>query len=293
MDKEVVEPKQTPAEEPAAELGSGVYVDVENLQDAGQEIIKSLLDYWPDVAPKPSLLNLYVRADHAELWNMWAESEFPEISITSAKGIQHFSKTQTKNSADIAMAIDAMSDFLLGRIVYVVVVSDDSDFISLYAKVRDEQNLIGCSARKVPFLWVLTDRSGTRSETIKTFFPNSHIHILPFHRELFSSPKKTESRGSVQKVDDNAAYLIMAKAIIDRIPAGEFKSTDCREIIRDSCPDHPLATAGDPTYGTEFYRKIFPILQSRGVDNPGSRPRRYYMSQQAKDSAHQPPTPAP
>ena len=281
---------QHPAAEPAAPLGSGVYVDVENLEGSqqqqtkeAQEFIKALLADWPAATPKPSRLIFYVRADQSRLWNIWAGSEFPEVDTVSAEGVQHFGKNPAKNSDDIAMAIDAITDIALGRIACVVVVSDDSDFIPLYSKLRDEKNLLVSGQGDIPFLWVLTDRQGTKSDTIKEFFPNSYTHTVPFPKAEVNAPAETAA--TQERASD--PYETMALAIIEHIPEGEFKSTDCRAIISKCCPDHPLASAKEPTYGTEFYKKIFPILKERGVDNPKNRPRRYYMPQQAKGSTHQ------
>ncbi len=274
--------------------GSGLYVDVENLQgtNAAQEVIKSLLESWPSAAPSATRLNLYVRADHSLLWEVWAEDRFPNINV-SAKGVQHFSNNPTKNSADIAMAIDAIADILLGRISYVVVVSDDSDFISLYSKLREEQHRIGYTSGDIPFLWALTDRPNTRSSTLKDYFPKRHIHEVPF-------PKETkETVAATKEVKDNpseespapanatdAPYAAMARAIIEKIPVGRFKSTDCQKIIKAGWPKYPLATTSQESFGAEFRKKLWPILESLGVSepNPDSKPRQYEMTQKAKDS---------
>ena len=135
---------------------SGLYVDVENLQSHGQAVIQSLVEHWPDKAPAPSRLTLYVRANQVELWRLWAASRFSDLEVV-VKGTQHFSMTSTKNSADIAIATNAMADLIAGRVAHVALLSDDSDFISLYGAVRDEPE-IPLSDGKVPFLWIVTDR---------------------------------------------------------------------------------------------------------------------------------------
>ena len=59
---------------------SGLYVDMENLQHAdGQGMLQGLIENWPDRAPAPARLALYVRADHVELWRLWATSRFPDL----------------------------------------------------------------------------------------------------------------------------------------------------------------------------------------------------------------------
>ena len=272
---------QHPAVEPVAPLGSGVYVDVENLQTAAQEVVRALMKSWPDSFPAPSLLSLYVRADQSDLWRMWAESHFPGIPV-KAKGIQHFSNTPAKNSADIAIAVDAMADFLMRRIDCVAVVSDDSDFISLYSKLRDEQAAIGHQPGKVPFLWVVTDRPRTRSLFMQEFFPNSHVHAVPFPKAEVNTPAET----AVNQERASNPYDAMALAIIEETDIGTFKSSETQNIIKKHWPNHSLAKASKQTYGEEFRKRLLPALQKRGVTepNPNKKPREYGMTAEAKGS---------
>ena len=154
--------------------GSGVYVDVENLQGEAQELMSGLMFNWPETAPPPSRLTLYVRADQTELWYLWAIDQFENVEVV-VKGIQHFSRDSSKNSADIAIATNAITDFVRGRISYVVVFSDDSDFISLYSAIRDE---VDQTQGPTPFLWVVTDRHKSLSPNVKQFFPKKILHIV-------------------------------------------------------------------------------------------------------------------
>ncbi len=147
--------------------GSGLYVDAENLQSDCQALIQSLVKNWPTSAPAPSRLTLYVRADQAELWRVWASSRFSDLEV-AVHGTQHFSMNSSKNSADIAIATNAMADLILKRVTHVTVFSDDSDFISLYAAIRDELDIPLADGR-VPFLWVVTDREGSLSTTVTHF----------------------------------------------------------------------------------------------------------------------------
>ena len=252
-----------------------------------------MLASWPEGIPIPSRLNVYVRADQTLLWNMWAESQFPDISV-AAKGIQHFSNTPTKNSADIALAIDAITDILLGRISYVVVLSDDSDFISLFTKVRDEQDQIGYAPGKVPFLWVLTDRNGTRSSTIKDYFPNNHFHSVHFPKITSDLPNASETNVPLERPvppkGANHPFEDMAQTTIEQVPIGPFTSGDCWGIISSRWPKHPMVTTWKSlknpgaAFGQEFLNNIFPILRSRGVTELSKKPRKYEMTQRAKDS---------
>ena len=148
--------------------GSGLYVDMENLRGDGQAVIEGLVRNWPGNAPVLSRLSLYVRADQVELWRLWATSRFEDMEVV-VKGTQHFSMSPTKNSSDISIAVNAMADLLLKRVSHIAVLSDDSDFISLYAAICDEPEI--SSNGSAPFLWVVTDRDDTLSATVKQFFP--------------------------------------------------------------------------------------------------------------------------
>ncbi len=157
---------------------TGIYADIQNLQEIARNTLINLVRKWPDRMPTPGKLNLYVRADHSHLWNVWATSTFVSMDVT-VKGVQHYSLAATKNAADMAIAVDAISDFNHGRVSHVAVVSDDSDFISLYAKLVEETEHMEPTPPKdqIPFLWVLTDRIGTKSNLLQDFFPPKYVHI--------------------------------------------------------------------------------------------------------------------
>ena len=263
---------------PAA--GSGLYVDVENLLSDGQALIRKLIDDWPSVAPEPSRLSIYVRADLVELWRLWATSQFQEL-VVDVKGIQHFSAYSSKNSADIAIATNAMSDLLLGRIGHVVVLSDDSDFISLYVSIRDEMYRSQWQTTRVPFLWVVTDRDNSVSRTVRQYFPPEQLHVLSSEDIGLSPANEVEAllpnaeRGP--SLGDAPNWEEIAQAIIEQMPIGKFKSTDCQGIIRKFWPQHPMSAAAGPAFGIEFQKNVWPILQKMGVQiaNPGKKPIRY------------------
>ena len=266
--------------------GSGLYIDVENLRSDGQSLIKTLFDSWPSVAPAPVHLALYVRADLVELWRLWATSEFRGLTV-DVRGIQHFSTYSSKNSADIAIATNAMADLLLGRIGHVVVLSDDSDFISLYVAIRDEMNRSQSETGKVPFLWVVTDRADTVSSTVKQYFPSEHLHVLGTGsadpQRLEAADVQANPEPAFRPTEHNI-WAEIGQAIVEQIPVGKFRSTDCQGVVKKYWPQHPMAVASGPAFGIEFQKNIWPILQQRGVKiaNPGKKPIRYEMTGGAK-----------
>ena len=296
--------------------GTALYVDTENLQGSAQTLIENIIEDWPEGTPPPTRLNLYVQADRVSLWDIWANGRFPHLT-TTARGIQHFSNRQSKNSADIAIAIDAIADYVTGVAEFVAVMSDDSDFIPLYAKLKELES------RRVPFLWLVTDRTKTRSTTIRDYFPNAHIHVVHTRRAPMpndagetqsSGPRRTrpvglsappagdagetQSNGSRRTrsagvsgppaSDDGKSradrLVDVADLIIQQMPAGSFRSTECQRVIKSQWPGDPMARMSSVRFGTEFANKIWPILGERGVELLSTKPRKYGLPQEVKDA---------
>ncbi|MDE2822350.1 MAG: NYN domain-containing protein, partial [Chloroflexota bacterium] len=272
--------------------GTALYVDTENLQGSAQTLIENIIEDWPTGTPPPTRLNLYVQADRVTLWDIWATGRFPQLAVM-ARGIQHFSNRQSKNSADIAIAIDAIADYVNGVAQYVAVMSDDSDFIPLYGKLKE------LSDETVPFLWLVTNRDKTRSTTIRDYFPNDHIHVVQMRKysQVTSSrdarpnvaprprpavrsapPAGDDGKGRADRMDE------VADLIIEQIPAGSFRSTECQRVIKSRWPGDPMARMSSVRFGTEFANKIWPILDERGVELLSTKPRKYGLTQEIKDA---------
>ncbi len=300
---------------------SALYVDVENLRDGAQAVVEDLIGSWPSSIPAVGRLCLYVRAENLDLWEMWARSHFPDIAVV-VKGVQHYSFHPSKNAADMAIAMDALSDMMLRRANWLVVLSDDSDFIGLYAKVKEINEESGGDGRNAPFTWVLTDRRDTRSGTIRDYFPNDHVYTINFPtgrgpasaqvsavrpsqaaprtarpeqpapkpaRKAQATPAACKRRTGTKADDDRRNDQLlgqMAEMIIREVPVGFFGSGDCQKIVRGQWPDHSLARSSPSGFGTKFANSILPLLKERGVTEPNSnrRPRRYEMTKDAKDN---------
>jgi uncharacterized LabA/DUF88 family protein len=296
--------KQT--KEQAAKVGTGIYADVQNLQEISRDVLISLVNHWPEGMPAPTKLNLYVRADHQHLWRVWATNQFKDMEVSVA-GVQHYSLSATKNAADMAIAVDSISDLLHGFVSHVAVVSDDSDFISIFAKLAEEADRDDSETNgRVPFLWVFTDRKDTRSMLLEDFFPRDYIHVVDLSvpvrqeptnekesesdtQEVATQPEKetpaAEPARSEQPLSRAALSEQIALQLIKEMPIGKFKSTDCQQTIHTRFPAHPLAKADGPAFGQLFRRDILPLLQRKGVRELGNqRPRQYEMTREAKRS---------
>ena len=276
---------------------AALYVDTENLLAAAQGTVKTIVEKWPEGAPALGSLHLYVRADRVALWEMWATGNYPGLTVT-VKGVQHFSHHHSKNSADMAIAMDAIADFVTGDSEFVAVLSDDSDFMPVFAKLK------AMSAGKAPFLWLVTDRVRTRSATIEEYFPSEHIHIVrvsaPANDFILLRPgddgnnvnqralEEERRRAADLKVreDDVRIREEMVDLIVRQIPIGSFKSTDCLPIIQGRFPRHRMARMQGGSFGMEFTNKLWPILEKRGVRVGSKRPRKYEMTAEAKGFSH-------
>ena len=257
--------------------GTGLYVDMENLHTEGQALIQGLIDDWPGNTPPPSHLNLYVHADQTELWRLWASSRFKNMEVR-AHGTQHFSSSSSKNSADMAIVAHAMADLTLRRITHVAVLSNDSDFISLYTAIRDDPDIPDSEGR-VPFLWVITGRNGSLSPNVKRYFPPEAIHIATPRDVLNGNHPEPGLSPPVAHEKRATSWEKIAQTLLDTIPPGPFKSTDCQPVIQKHWPQHHIAKTAGPAFGNEFKNNIWPILKRHGVKigNPGKKPVRYEM----------------
>ena len=218
------------------------------------------------------------------------ESQFADVGV-SVRGIQHFSKNASKNSADIALALDAVCDLMTDSVQHIVVVSDDSDFAALFGKVRE----LGRQAHsgETPFLWIMTNREQTRSKVVGAFLPNIYIRSMDVESDESAiadgvGDTRFSSTDWAQPVSKDGANGVptsdeIAKAIIQGIPPGSFKSTDCQPIISGRWPGCEWEGMDGPNFGHRFIADILPALERYGVsEHPNTKPRRYEMPHDAK-----------
>ena len=150
-------------------LSAGVYVDVENLNNAehARAAIETVMRDWPESLPPVRRLRLYTPADRSGLWNAWAPMRFPDIQV-GVRGIQRFAR-ESKNAADMAIVADAVADFTTGVVNHIAVVSNDSDFGALFVKLQELATRSG--QEPPPFLWINLPGGGRLSREIRDFVP--------------------------------------------------------------------------------------------------------------------------
>ena len=84
----MVEPSSEPSEDRPANSPTSaatLYVDTENLRDSAQALIERAIESWPEQAPPVARLNLYVRADLVQLWDLWAGSQISTLDRDSSR----------------------------------------------------------------------------------------------------------------------------------------------------------------------------------------------------------------
>ena len=285
--------------QPAASTGAALYGDTENLRDTenARQIVVSVVADWPGNRPPLGNLSLYVRADKAELWRLWAEGAFPTLSVR-VRGVQHFSANNSKNSADMAIAADAVSDLVSGRANDVAVVSNDSDFAALFVKVRELAHEAG--AESVPFLWITAPDGGALSPEIAEFIPAAFrwdlsappVAPIPSPAQPAPKPLPAAARRALPAANTGISNEAIADELIRRLPVGKFKVADAHGIIQDKWPAHPAAT-GPAQLGTFLLKEIWPIMQRRGVVMAKEKsPRTYEITSEAKGAVGKPEAPA-
>ena len=276
--------------------GSAIYADVENLGNSAQETICKAVDHLANDSTLPRIgsLSLYVPADKSELWQIWAESEWPGVKVRT-RGIQHFTNGQkSKNSADLAIVADAVEDFALGKTDFISVISNDSDFGALFVKIREMSNKRGI--RPIPFLWITPSTGGPLSQEISRFIPDRFridLTNAPDSKVPASLPSakfntaqnessQTSKRTPTGNLSENER---IAHTLIRHLPEGKFRASDAQKALKKHAPS--LSVPSDQVKFSQFLLdEVSPILERLGVEvsRKPKTPKRYEITKRAKDS---------
>ena len=293
----------------AVPAGSAIYVDTENLRESehAQTVVAQVVANWPADRPPLSGLSLYVRADKAELWQLWAETEFPALQVR-VRGVQHFSNHRAKNSADLAIVADAIADLITGRAGAVGVVSNDSDFGALFVKVRELA--VQADTPDIPFLWITAPDAGSLSAEIEHFIPDRYrwdlLEVLEPTPAPVTPPPAISANPEPNRLPEAARPALpaapaqvaisdeaVAEELLRRLPVGRFGASDAQKVVKNRWPKHPEVASDTAKFGQFLGKSLWPQLEKRGVTMPRkSSPRVYEITQAAKDSLAQAHSPA-
>ena len=274
---------QSPSPTAVPPKSAAVYVDVENLGGAAnaQAIVDHVIANWPEKQPPLRLLSLSVDGAQVEVWRLWAESRWPKIPVR-VRGIQHFSRAESKNAADISITADVVADFVTDQIAAAAVVSNDSDFGVLFAKLREIALAKGMDP--MPFLWIITS-DGNLSPHVEMFFPSRCLWDLRniTRQTLPESAAKTGTdTASASSTNGKPALKDIIDHLVRKLPVGKFKAAAACEVVKARWPSHPDAN-GPNTFGPYLRNEVWPILERLGVKTTrDTSPLTYEITEEVK-----------
>ena len=123
-----------------------VLIDAENVSSKYIEIILN---------EAISLGNIIIKRIYGDWTNLTMSSWKSVILNNSVQPIQQYSNVTGKNSSDSALIIDAMDLLYQGRLDCFCIVSSDSDFTRLAARLREsEMYVLGMGEQKTPLSFI-------------------------------------------------------------------------------------------------------------------------------------------
>ena len=124
------------------EMKIAVLIDAENVASKYISII---------LTEANNLGNIIIRRIYGDWTNQQMSSWRSVILDNSVQPIQQYSNVSGKNASDSAMIIDAMDLLYQGRVNAFCIVSSDSDFTRLAARLREsEMYVLGMGEQKTP-----------------------------------------------------------------------------------------------------------------------------------------------
>lgn len=231
------------------EMKLALLIDAENIASKYIEVILSEAN---------SLGNIIFRRIYGN-WTTQQMSSWKDIILdNSIQPIQQYSNASGKNSSDSSLIIDAMDLLYLGRLDGFCIVSSDSDFTRLAARLREsEMFVLGMGEQKTPRSFI---------SACNKF---SYLDIL----YSASSNGKTEKQ---MIADQKAANLAEEKAFIEKqsnvlikhaehdAVSIEEKAGSNIEIIKQSLIE--LAEENSDDDGWIFSGKLGGLLNKRFPD---------------------------
>lgn len=269
---------------------SAVYVDTENLTpaanadsvDFAQSLISRIVSDWPDDYPPIGRLALYVPADKTSQWRIWASSLMADrksqattgagrgrwrepvlaerSELVKVHGVQHFSRNNSKNSADMAIVLDVLDDLLLSqRADFAAVLSNDSDFYALFDKLQEIVAGLGHPASAVPLLWIVAPNGNNLSSEIKRF-------LLPhFVWDLFDESMDSHLGEPVQEVQNEVSQDIIQILANKMNRNQQYRASELHDICKSECPDDEMSRFDTAVFGM-YLKNSAPVLSDLGVE---------------------------
>ncbi len=218
------------------EMKLAVLIDAENIASKYIAVILSEANNLGNVIYKRIYGN----------WTTPEMSSWKDVVLdNSIQPIQQYSNTKGKNSSDSSLIIDAMDLLYLGRLDGFCIVSSDSDFTRLAARLREsEMFVLGMGEQKTP------------NSFISACNKFSYLDIL---YSSDSGGKTAEQKTAGKKTRDTSAKKAAAKKQSDepsnqaapvkeqqKKPGSDIRviKRSLKEIIEENSDDDGLITSG-------------------------------------------------
>lgn len=272
---------------------SAIYVDTENLTpsngadnvDFAQGLISRIVSKWPDDYPPIGLLVLYVPADKTSQWRVWASSLMTDRTaratagvgwgrwrkpvsvehreLVKVRGVQHFSRSNSKNSADMAIALDAVDDLLLSqRADFAAVLSNDSDFYALFDKLQEIVTGLGHPAGEVPLLWVVAPSGNNLSPEIKRFLSPHFVWDLSAESD---ESKDIHSDAQAQIAQKEISQDIIQGLADNMTRNQQYRASELHDICKSLYPDDEVSNFDTAIFGM-YLKNSAPQLKGLRVE---------------------------
>ena len=300
--------------ETPANTMSAIYVDTENLTaptgrddiDFTQDLISLIVKQWPDGYPPIGLLALYVPADKTSQWRIWASALMSKSALqvsaganqarwrepvpvahqerVKVRGVQHFSRSNSKNSADMAIVLDVMDDLLLSqRADFAAVLSNDSDFYALFDKLQEIITERGHPISEVPLLWIVAPNGNNLSPEIKRFLLPHFVWDLSAElgsavlvAQTPSEPDGTSQAAVRQQAEariraqspsepDGISPSVLAGLVSQMERSRQYRASDLHEICKSCYPTENVSQIDTAVFGS-YLKNSALALSDLGVE---------------------------
>lgn len=286
---------------------SAIYIDTENLGGSytsvsnKAKVIQLALEQWPAHLPAPSRIRAYIDPRKENLWQE-ALSGFtgqrkgafnvgiPGLAIETP-ALQQYGRGAAKNALDITLVLDALSDLIIGRADFAAVISNDSDFASLYFKLRelvkDGDLQPRAEINDIPLLLFTHDLAGI-SDEIRNLGKNVIPVITGINAPQYPAHPNTplpnkESLQEKYSTEQLAGAVAIGFGRIRWEEAGSdvftFNYRNVYHVIKGRWPYSEEATGGrSAEFSRWFHDRVWPVMQQHGTtvsNNQGGDPRNY------------------
>lgn len=265
----------------SGQIGATLYVDVQNLglEDvAATNVISYVLGNWPDEYPRITAISLYTNPGDNERWKailrdcvskqMRRDRTWPFAGVQPRENVpamQQYSRSRAKNTADIALCLDACKDFLQEKTEFVSVVSNDSDFFVLYSKCQEWQgDLAGNTATEVDAPFVLITHKGQPGGGLLS--PNMVAIPAKFRWDLPEEAK--ESPAANITTEEISRNLALKAEVGVGLLLEHFQGLMKEDQVLQ---EHPAARLESADFESYFNENVWPIWMEWGVSKGSAR----------------------